>query len=125
MADFATYLGVTPVSKTLTAVAAARGIRVTLDASGTVAKSVIGVRGDYVTLRDGVASEVIDCVAAGTPAKVPALASEAVAIGDAAYSAADGKFSKTSGGGAILMGKWTMAASGDGVLGEVQLQTVA
>ncbi len=124
MADIATYTGVTPISKPLTAAACARGLRVTLDSSGTVSASAIGVRGDYVTLRDGVASEVVPVVPSGTPAKVPAVASESVAIGDPAYSAASGKFSKTS-TSAVLMGKWTMAASADGVLGEVQLGTVA
>lgn len=52
--------------------------------------------------------------------KVPALASEATVVGDLAYSAADGKFSKTS-ANAVLVGRWTMAASADGVLGEVEL----
>ena len=41
-------------------------------------------------------------------------------IGDSAYSAASGKFSKTS-TNAVLCGKWVLAASGDGVLGEVEL----
>jgi hypothetical protein len=52
--------------------------------------------------------------------KVPAVASEAVAVGDPAYTAAAGKFSKTS-SSATLVGKWVLAASGDGVLGEVEL----
>lgn len=120
MADIATYIGVTPVSKTLTAASCARGLRVALNSSGLVAAAAIGVRGDYVTLRDGVASEVVPVVALGTPAKVPVVASEAVAVGDIAYSAASGKASKTSGGGAVVVGIWTMAAAQD-ALGEVQL----
>lgn len=124
MAELATYLGVTPVTITLTAVAAARGVRVTRNSSGLCAVTGIGTRGDYVTLRDGVASEAISAVPSGTPAKVPALASEAAAVGDLAYSAASGKFSVTS-TNAVLMGRWTLAASGDGVLGEVELFTLA
>lgn len=124
MAELATYTGVTPISKTLTAVAAARGVRLTLASTGLCAVSALGERGDYGLLRDGVASEVVPVVPLGTPAKIPALASEACAVGDAAYSAAAGKFSKTS-TNAVLMGKWVLAASGDGVLGEVQLYTVA
>lgn len=123
MADIATYTGVTPIAKTLTNAACARGLRVALDSSGTISAAAIGVRGDYVTMQDGVANQVIEVTPAGTPAKVPAVASEAVAVGDTAYSAAAGKFSKTS-TSAVLMGKWVMAASGDGVLGEVQLETV-
>lgn len=124
MAELATYIGVTPVTITLTAVAAARGVRVTRASTSLCAVQDISARGDYVTLRDGVASEAIPAVAAGSPAKVPALASEACAVGDLAYSAAAGKFSKTS-TNAIVMGRWTLAASGDGVLGEVQLFPVA
>lgn len=124
MADMATYIGVTPVTAKLSAVAVARGVRLTLASTGLCAVSASTERGEYVTLREGAASEVIPVAVSGTPAKVPALASEAVAIGDAAYSAANGKFSKTA-TSAVLMGKWTMAASGDGVLGEVQLYDVA
>lgn len=124
MAELATYLGVSPQSITLTNVAAARGVRVTRNSSGLCAVADATTRGDYVTLRDGVASETISASPAGTPAKVPALASEAVAVGDLAYAAASGKFSKTS-TNAALMGRWTLAASGDGVLGEVQLFPVA
>lgn len=124
MAEIATYLGVTPITGTLTAAAVARGLRVTRNSSNLFAVQDISARGDAVTLRDGVASEAIPICPSGTPAKVPAVASEAVAIGDLAYSAAGGKFSKTS-TNAVLMGRWTLAASGDGVLGEVQLFTVA
>jgi len=124
MADIATHIGVTPVSITLTAAACGRGLRVTRNSSGLCAVTAATSRGDYVTLRDGVASEVVPAVPPGTPAKVPAVASEAVAVGDLAYSAASGKFSKTA-TDAVLMGRWTMAASGDGVLGEVELFAVA
>ena len=124
MADFATYIGVTPVSAKLTAVAVARGVRLVRDSSGTHAVADATIRGDVVTIREGVASEVIPVCPAGTPAKVPALASEATLVGDLAYAAASGKFSKTS-TNAALMGRWTLAASADGVLGEVQLFATA
>lgn len=124
MAELATYLGITPKTITLTNVAVARGLRVTRNSSGLCAVEGITARGDYVTLADGVASEAISACPAGTPAKVAAVASEATVVGDLAYSAASGKFSKTS-TNAVLMGRWTLAASADGVLGEVELFTVA
>lgn len=120
MAEMATYIGVTPISATLTAVAVARGVRLVRDGSGTFAVADATIRGDVVTLREGVASETIPVSPAGTPAKVPALASEAATVGALAYAAAAGKFSVTSTNAAV-MGRWTLAASGDGVLGEVML----
>lgn len=124
MAELATYLGVLPKTISLTNAACARGVRVTRNSSGLCAVADATTRGDYVTLRDGAALEVIDAVPAGTPAKVPALASEAATVGALAYAAAAGKFSVTS-TNAALMGRWTLAASGDGVLGEVELFSVA
>lgn len=124
MADLATYLGVSPQTVTLTAASAARGVRVIRNSSGLCAVADATARGDYVLLRDGAASEAIDAVPAGTPAKVPALASEASTVGALAYAAAAGKFSVTS-TNAALMGRWTLAASADGVLGEVMLTSVA
>jgi hypothetical protein len=120
----ASYIGIEPRTQIATAADQARGIRVTLNSSGLTAASAIGVRGDYVTLTAITASTAGAVASMSGGGKVPALASEAVAVGDAAYSAANGKFSKTS-TNAVLVGKWTMAASGDGVLGEVELQTVA
>lgn len=124
MPDPSTYIGVEPVTIKATAVAQARGIRVTLNSSGETAKSAIGVRGDYVTMQAIGASEVGLATFTSGGGVVPALASEAVAVGDLAYSAADGKFSKTA-SGAVLMGRWTQAASGDGVLGQVLLNSAA
>lgn len=125
MAELASYIGIEPRTIKATAVAQARGIRVTLDSSGTTAASAIGVRGDYITLQAIAASDFGLAASTSGGGKIPVVASEATAVGDAAYSAADGKVSKTSGGGAVLMGKWTLAASGDGILGEIELQTVA
>lgn len=112
-----------------TAAELARGVRVTVGASGTCTVAGLAVRGDFVT------NQVIPIsVASATPkaglgystsggGQVPALASEAVAVGDDAFSAADGKFSKTS-TSAVYMGRWVIAASADGVLGAVELGVV-
>lgn len=122
MANPASYEAAAPRTINLTAAAVSRGVRVALNGSGLCAAAAVGVRGDFVTAQAGAASESI--AAFGTQSgRVPALASEAVAVGDTAYSAASGKFSKTS-TNAVLMGVWTLAASGDGVLGEVELQSV-
>lgn len=124
MAELATYTGVTPITKKLTNATIGRGIRVALNSSGLVSAAGIDAPGHYVTLQSGAANEHIPVVPLGTPAKVPAVASEAVAVGDKAYSAADGKFSKTP-TDAVEIGVWTQAASADGVLGEVQLSCAA
>ena len=124
MAELATNIGVVPQTILASTSAISRGYRVTLASDGTVSASAIGVRGDYIAVNDIAASGYGTGHACGTGAKIAAIASEAVAIGDAAYSAASGKFSKTS-TNAVLMGKWVQAASGDGVLGVVQLETVA
>lgn len=120
MADFATYIGVIPQSVPLDSSAVARGLRVTRGTNGLFTVQDATARGDMVTLRDGVASEVVDGAPMGTPAKVPALAGEATTVGATAYSFAGGKFGVTS-SGAVIVGRWTVAASGNGVLGEVQL----
>jgi len=124
MAELATYIGETSVTVTPTNVALARGVRVVRASTGLVAVADITQRGDYVTLRAMEASEPGPAQPATGPAKVPALASEAATVGALAYSAAAGKFSVTS-TNAVVMGRWTLAASGDGVLGEVQLFPVA
>lgn len=124
MADIQTYLGATPKSCPLGASAVARGLRIVRGSDGLYTVAGVGVRGDFVTLRDAVASEVTAGCPSGTPASVPAVASEAITDGDLAYSAALGKFSKTS-TNAVLMGRWSGAVSGDGVLGTVQLFPVA
>jgi hypothetical protein len=124
MAIQATSRGGSLATITATNVALVRGVRVILDSSGTVSVAAATVRGEYVTSQ----AIAADATGAGFPtseaASVPALASEAVAVGDAAYAAASGKFSKTS-TNAAYMGVWTLAASGDGVLGAVELKSVA
>lgn len=124
MALQATYAGIEPRSITATSVAQARGVRVTRNSSGVCAVADASTRGDYVTLQAIVADGVGEAASMSGGGKVVALASEAVAIGDLAYAAAAGKFSKTS-TNAALCGRWTLAASADGVLGEVELFSVA
>lgn len=120
MAEMATYVGIEP--RTVTANAAAvRGIRLTLNSSGTCDAAGITDAGDYVSLAAIEAAKTGPAVSIHGGGKVPALASEAVAVGDPAYTAAAGKFSKSSGSSAVLIGKWALAASGDGVLGEIEL----
>jgi hypothetical protein len=125
MATQATYVGIVPRTAIPSAVAIARGIRVTIaTTTGLVAASAIGVRGDYVTLTSCAASEPVSVASLQGGGKVPMVASEDTTIGAAAYSAADGKTSVTSGGGAILLGKWTTATAAD-TLGEVELSNPA
>jgi hypothetical protein len=123
MAELATNIGIVPMTVKATNVAITRGKRVTLDSSGTVAVSAIGVRGDYVTVNDIAASDYGNASPMQAGQKVSAYASEAVAVGDAAYSAASGQFSKTS-TNAVLVGKWAQAAAAN-TLGVVLIETVA
>ena len=95
-----------------------------MDSTGATAASASTLRGDFVTATAIAASGVGAAVSLQEGAIVPALAAEAVAIGDPAYSDASGKWGKTS-ASHVLMGKWVQAASGDGVLGAVLIQTVA
>jgi hypothetical protein len=120
MAEMATYIGVVPRTVTANA-AAARGIRLTLNSSGTCDAAGITDAGDYVSLQAIEAAKTGAAVSMHGGGKIPAVASEAVAVGDPAYTAASGKFSKTSGSSAVLVGKWALAASGVDVLGEIEL----
>jgi len=122
MAELASYNHIQPVTVKLTAVAVTRGVRLTLDSSGTCAVSAIGVRGDYISITSGAASEYIQACPMSS-GKVPCMASEALVVGDILYSAASGKISKTSGGGAVVVGRCVQASSGDGVLGEMELES--
>lgn len=124
MAIPATSRGGSLATITATNVALVRGVRVILDSSGTVSVAGATVRGEFVTAQAIEASGSGAGFSTSDAASVPALASEAVAVGDAAYAAASGKFSKTS-TNAAYMGVWTLAASGDGVLGTVELKSVA
>lgn len=117
MADLAGTVNAQFITVIPTAVALARGVRVALNASGLVAVADATVRGDFVTDTAAAASEPCAAVALQAGSIVAALASEAVVIGDTAYSAASGLFSKTS-TNAILCGKWIQDAA-SGALGRV------
>jgi len=114
-----------PIQKTVTATAAAigRGIRVTLNSSGLVAASAIGVQGDYITLQAIPASGTGLAVPIAAGGSVPVQASETTAVGDAAYSAASGQVSKTS-TNAVLIGKWLQVGAAN-ALAVVELSAVA
>lgn len=123
MATLATYVGVTPRTVILGNAAVGRGKRVTQDSNGVFLASAIGVRGDFVLLNDGGANEATPGASMQDGGKVPAFATEAVAVDDPAYSAASGGFSKTS-TNAVLVGKWTTATDAN-TLGEVELHNPA
>jgi hypothetical protein len=119
MAEMASYIGIEPRIINAAGVAIARGLRATLNSSGTYDLAGIGVKGDMIALADIEANKPGPAASLNGGGKVPAVASEAVAVGDAAYSAASGQCSKTS-AGAVALGKWTQPASGAGVLSEIE-----
>jgi hypothetical protein len=125
MAELAAAVGSQIYSVNLTAASVARAIRLTIDSSNTASASAIGVRGDYISAQAGAASETIGAYSMQNSGIVPATASEAIVAGDLCYSAANGKVSKSSGGGAVIVGKANTAASGDGVLFELIVQIAA
>jgi len=124
MAELAGTVAAPMITVIPTAVAITRGRRVTLDASGLVAISAISVRGDFVMDVAVAASEPGAAVPMQAGCIVAALSSEATSTGDPAYSAASGLFSITSGGGAVLVGKWVQGAA-SGTLGRVLLENPA
>lgn len=126
MAELASSIGVIPITINATAVDIQRGMRVTRNSSNLFAATP-----DATTRGDCVAQVFIPASTNGvgapsTTGKSPALFDGAIAVGAIAYtSATAGLFSPTSGGGALVMGRCTLAASGANVLGEVQLFEVA
>jgi len=115
-----------PLQKTVTAtgVAIARGTRLTLNSSGLVAASAIGVRGEFIALEDIAASGTGLAAVTAAGGSVPMLAGEASCDrGDAAYSMAAGLTGVTT-SSAVLMGKW-LQTTANGTLGIVQLASVA
>lgn len=123
MAGMASYIGIEPRTGNANA-ALVRGVRVTTNSSGTLDVADATTRGDFVTLMAIEAALPGTVAAMGGGGKVPALASEASTVGALAYAAASGKFSVTS-TNAALCGRWTVAASANNVLGEVELFEVA
>lgn len=120
MAIINTYIGVTPRTIIADTSDLVRGVRVTR-AAGVCALAAIGVRGDFVTatsIEGGKPGEAFSLQSAGN---VPMLTSEAIAVDDTVYSAANGLVSKTSGGGAVIIGKCTVAGA-SGALANVELE---
>lgn len=114
-----------PLQKTVTATntAIGRGIRVTLDSSGTVSASAIGVAGDYVTLQPIPAKGTGLAAPIGAGGSVPVQCAGTSAVGDAAYSAASGQSSNTS-TNAVLIGKYLQVGAAN-ALAIVELKSVA
>jgi len=126
MADAASYVGIQPRTIPLSAAAISRGVRVVRNSSGlfTAAGATAAIRGEFVTLQAGAASEVIAAASMQSGGKVPALAAASMtngttAIGETAYGAANGLFSNVSTSAAVV-GKWTTVTA-DSTLGEVEL----
>jgi len=124
MAEMANSVGVIPRTITAGAAAIARGLRCVLNAGGTCDLAGAAVRGDMVSAVDLAIGETGPAYETSGGGKVPAVAAVAVAVGDPAYSAANGRFTNVS-TGAALLGRWALAASGAGVLGEVELESLA
>lgn len=124
MAELATYIGIWQRTE-ICSVNIARGLRCVLNASGQLALAAIGVRGDYMTLVDGLAGEPVDCVSLSGGGKVAASNGDAAptVVGNLAYSGANGVTTQTS-TGAVLIGRWVQPAA-VGTLGEVELFPVA
>src|SRR5260370_40948076 len=123
MAEMTANIGVVPRTITAGAVAIARGLRTVLNVSGTHDLAGATVRGDFIAAQDLAIGEVGAGYTTSGGGKVPAVSNVAAAVGDLAYSAANGRFTNVSSGAAYL-GKWVLAASGAGVLGEVELESV-
>jgi hypothetical protein len=124
MATVATTVISTQRTVTATAVAIARGTRVTLNSSGLVAASAIGVRGDFITLQAIDASGTGLAAPIGAGGSVPVIAGEASCDrGDAAYSMAAGLTGVTT-TNAVPMGKW-LQTTASGELGVIELDPIA
>lgn len=120
MAELNTTLNVVPVTaKASAGVSFTRGLRGVLESTGTYALAGISEQGQLVadTPTDAAAGYFLGANINGSAA-IPAVASEAVVVGDVAYTAASGKTSKTS-TNATRIGIWSQAASADGVIGTI------
>lgn len=122
MAELATYIGIWQRTEICGPANIGRGLRCVLNTSGQLVVAAIGVRGDYMTLVDGLIGEAVDCVSLSGGGKVAAYNGDAAAVttpGTLAYSGANGQTTQTS-TGAVLMGKWTQPVA-VGTLGELEL----
>jgi hypothetical protein len=122
MAELATYIGIESRTE-ICSVDIARGLRATMNPSGQLVLAGLAVRGDYMTLVDGKATETVAVVSLSGGGKVAAQAAVAVNQGDLAYSAANGQTSNVA-TSAVLMGRWTTTTA-IGTFGEVELFPVA
>lgn len=126
MPDAASYCGIETRTIQLSAAAIARGVRVVRNSSGlfTAAGATAALRGEFVTMQAGAASEFIAAAAMQSGGKVPMLCAASMtngttAIGEIAYAAANGLVSNVSTSAAVV-GKFTTVTP-DSTLGEVEL----
>lgn len=122
---FSTYIGVTPVSVPLDSTAVGKFLRVKRGSNGLYTLQDASARGEYVTLNDGAASEVVEGAALGTPARVPFVVtfSAAIAPGTVAYTGANGTATDSNASG-IILGKFADTATVTGQFARVDLLTV-
>jgi len=122
MAELITTINAVPVTaKAGAGVSFTRGLRGVLDSSGTYTLAGVGEHGQLVadTPTEAAAGYFLGCALAGGTT-IPAVTSESVVIGEVAYTAASGKFSKTS-TSAVRVGMWVQGATADGALGIIFL----
>jgi hypothetical protein len=119
MSEMATYVGIEP--RTIIANAAlSRGVRCTINSSGTYDVQDASAVGDMVTLGSIEAGKPGPAAAMAGGGKVPALcANVTIAVGDPAYTAANGLFTNVS-TNATFVGHFTQPGS-NAVLSEVEL----
>jgi hypothetical protein len=120
MPELCTTIGDFAVSFTATAgVTPARGARLLIASDGTYGLAPIGDAGcgfnQYTVSAAGGSGTYKPNNANGTQVGI---ASEAIAVGDDVFSAANGKCSTTA-AGAVFLGRAKQAATGDGVLFEL------
>jgi hypothetical protein len=118
MAELAASSNAVQLTVVATAVAVARGARLALNSSGTVAAAASTVRGDFVASQAAAASGTLSAFQIQAGGIIPCIAAEAIAVGDTVYSAASGKVALSS-SSTVLIGKANQAASADGVIFEV------
>jgi hypothetical protein len=119
MADLSATSNAVALTVNATAATVARGIRLALNSSGTVAAAASTVRGDYVAAQAAAASATLSAFQIASGGIVPMVNSGAtIAVGDTVYSAASGKIGTTS-TSTVIIGKAMQASSTDGELLEV------
>jgi hypothetical protein len=111
-------------SVAVTAVAVARGTRLTINSDGLGAASAIGIQGDFIALENIPASGRGLCAPIGAGGSVTVIAGEAGCDrGDVAYSMAAGLTGVTT-TNAVIMGKW-LQTTANGALGVIELKSVS